>query len=68
VNPLASENHQVNVVPNNNSTFLDLVFTNAPVDVSTVKTVTTGRMRLKCGFALANLMLWKVEVSVICSG
>jgi hypothetical protein len=25
---------QVNVVPNNNGTFLDLVFTNAPVDVS----------------------------------
>jgi hypothetical protein len=25
---------QVNVVPNDNDTFLDLVFTNAPVDVS----------------------------------
>jgi hypothetical protein len=25
---------QVNVVPNDNGTFLDLVFTNAPVDVS----------------------------------
>jgi UV DNA damage repair endonuclease len=51
------------VVPNDNGIFLDLVFTNAPETGPSCH----HRLRLKCGFVVANLRLWKVEVSVICT-
>jgi hypothetical protein len=57
---------QANVVP-----FSDLVLTSL-LRTLTLHcwnwTVTTGRMRVKCGFAVANLRLWKVKLSVTCPG
>jgi hypothetical protein len=61
---------------NDNGTFMDLVFTNVPVDVS-VACADFSLLKLDrhhrayeiemwaCG--VANLKLWKVKFSVICS-
>jgi hypothetical protein len=64
---------QDNVVPNDNGTFLDLVFTNAPVNVSVAGADSPllkleRHHRLKCGFTVANFRLCQLELSVICSG
>jgi hypothetical protein len=67
---------QINLVPNDTGTFLNVVFTNGPVKVSVACTdspllkwaIITGRRRLKCGFSAAHLRQWKVELSGIYSG
>jgi hypothetical protein len=70
---LGCDQDQANVVPNDNETFFDLRFMNAPVDVSVASAdspllnwtvITTRRMRTKCKFVVATLKLWKVELAL----